>query len=112
MASPKIVAPSSRPTAPRPPSDAAAPRSPAPRPAEPAAAARPSGAPGFITIDSSPVYATVAIDGKDYGETPLVNLSLSPGRHRVRAVSPSGATRVFAIQIEPGKTAPVYRIAW
>jgi serine/threonine protein kinase len=71
-----------------------------------------SGPPGFITIDSSPVYAVIFIDGKKIGETPLVNIKLAPGKHAVRAVSPSGSTRNLSIQIEPGKTAPVKRIEW
>jgi hypothetical protein len=83
----------------------------APRPST-AAAARPSGPPGFITIDSSPVYAVIYIDGRSYGETPLVRLELSPGRHVVHAVAPSGATRDVRIAIEPGKVAPAARIVW
>jgi serine/threonine-protein kinase len=72
----------------------------------------PSGPPGFITIDSAPVYAVIFIDGKRYGETPLVKLSLPPGKHSVRAVSPSGATKNVSIAIESGKTAPVRKIEW
>ena len=72
----------------------------------------PSGPPGFITIDSAPVYAVIFIDGKRYGETPLVKLSLPPGRHSVRAVSPSGASKNVTIAIEAGKTAPVRKIEW
>jgi len=80
---------------------------PAPRPP-----ARPSGPPGFITIDSSPFYAVIFVDGKNYGETPLVNLELAPGRHLVRAVAQSGATRDVRITIESGKVAPATRIEW
>jgi eukaryotic-like serine/threonine-protein kinase len=76
------------------------------------AAARPSGPPGFITIDSSPVYAVIYVDGKNYGETPLVRIELSPGRHVVHAVAPSGATRDVRIVIESGKVAPASRIVW
>ena len=82
-----------------------------PRPAA-AAAAKPSGPPGFITIDSSPVYAVIYIDGKNFGETPLVRVELSPGRHVVHAVAPSGATRDVRIVIESGKVAPASRIVW
>ena len=74
--------------------------------------ARPSGPPGYVTIDSSPVYAVIYIDGKSYGETPLVKLALSPGRHSVHAVAPSGATRDVRITIEAGKVAPASRIEW
>ncbi|HEY1549105.1 MAG TPA: serine/threonine-protein kinase [Kofleriaceae bacterium] len=72
----------------------------------------PSGPPGFITIDSAPVYATIYIDGKNYGDTPLVHLSLPPGHHAVKAVSPSGTAKTASITIESGKTAPVRRIEW
>ena len=82
------------------------------RPQPAAAAARPSGPPGFITIDSSPVYAVIYIDGKNFGETPLVRVELSPGRHVVHAVAPSGATRDVRIVIESGKVAPASRIVW
>jgi serine/threonine-protein kinase len=71
-----------------------------------------SGPPGFITIDSTPVYAVIYVDGKKLGETPLVNIKLAPGKHSVRAVSPSGSTRTLSINIESGKTAPVRRIEW
>ncbi|MEO8843866.1 MAG: protein kinase [Kofleriaceae bacterium] len=74
--------------------------------------AQPSGPPGFITIDSAPVYAVIYIDGKKVGETPLVHISVAPGKHSVRAVSGSGTTRTLSIQIESGKTAPVRRIEW
>ena len=71
-----------------------------------------SGPPGFITIDSSPMYSVIFIDGKRYGETPLVQLALPPGKHSVRAVSPSGASRAMTITIAPGKVAPTRRIEW
>jgi serine/threonine-protein kinase len=73
---------------------------------------KPSGPPGFITIDSTPVYATIYIDGKKYGETPLVKQELPPGKHTVRAVSPSGAKRTLTITIVSGKTSPTRRIEW
>jgi hypothetical protein len=72
----------------------------------------PGGPPGFITIDSAPVYAVIYIDGKKYGETPLVHISLPPGKHAVRAVSPSGGTKNLSIAIDAGKTAPVRKIEW
>ena len=71
-----------------------------------------AGPPGFITIDSSPVYAVIFIDGKRYGETPLVHVALAPGKHAVRAVSASGTTRTLSITIESGKVAATRRIEW
>jgi serine/threonine-protein kinase len=81
----------------------------APSPATPSPGRQ---APGFITIDSSPVYATIYIDGKSYGETPLVRLALAPGSHKVRAVTSSGATQEIRITIESGKVAATKRIGW
>ena len=101
-----------------PPPNAAAPaatrpdRHPSAPPRAAAATAKPSGPPGFITIDSSPVYAVIYIDGKNLGETPLVRLELPPGRHIVHAVAPSGATRDVRIVIESGKVAAASRIVW
>jgi serine/threonine-protein kinase len=70
------------------------------------------GPPGFITIDSTPVYATIFVDGKRLGDTPLVRIELPAGRHTVRAVAPSGAAQNLAISIEAGKTAQTRRIEW
>jgi serine/threonine-protein kinase len=70
------------------------------------------GPPGFITIDSSPIYAVIYIDGRSYGETPLPRIQLAPGRHVVRAVSASGVVQNAVIHIEPGKLAPTYRFKW
>jgi serine/threonine-protein kinase len=70
------------------------------------------GPPGFITIDSTPVYAVIYIDGKNKGETPLVRLSLPPGKHSVRAMSPQGSVKNFSITIESGKVAQTRRIEW
>jgi hypothetical protein len=70
------------------------------------------GPPGFITIDSAPVYAVIYIDGKNKGETPLVKTQLAPGKHTVKAVSPSGSVKTFSITIESGKVAPTRRIEW
>jgi hypothetical protein len=54
----------------------------------------------------------IFIDGKKIGETPLVHISVAPGKHSVKAVSGSGTTRNLSITIESGKTAPVRRIEW
>lgn len=79
-----------------------------PPPAKPAD----KGPPGFITIDSTPVYAVIYIDGKSRGETPLVKIPVPPGKHTVKAKSPSGAVKTFTITIESGKVAPTRRIEW
>ena len=73
---------------------------------------KPTGPPGFITIDSAPVYAVISIDGRSFGETPLPRISLAPGRHRVVAKSASGLTQSTTITIESGKVAPAFRFKW
>jgi len=78
----------------------------------PPAAPRPTGPPGFITIDSAPVYAVIFIDGKKIGETPLVRIPVAPGKHTVKAVSAQGASRTLSITIQSGKVAPTRRIEW
>jgi len=71
----------------------------------------PAALPGQYSVDSKP-YATIYIDGKSYGETPLFKLALPPGRHRVRAVTRDGAVQRFAITIEPGKLVSSGTLAW
>ncbi len=93
----------------RPPKDKPAGKPPTPKDKPPVAAA---GEPGTITIDSTPVYATIYIDGKRIGETPLIDIKLAPGKHSVRAVSSSGGTKTLSITIESGKKARGRRIEW
>jgi eukaryotic-like serine/threonine-protein kinase len=44
---------------------------------------------GFLTVNAEP-YATLYVDGKKLGVTPVVRLVLPPGAHRLRLVSSSG----------------------
>jgi len=59
---------------------------PAPAPAPPSETARKVA----ITFTSVPLGATVSVDGKSVGETPLRDLALSPGTHRVKMTLPEG----------------------
>lgn len=55
-----------------------------PKPAgTPAAAARPAATTGTLVIESRPAGATVVIDGKTRGVTPLTIDALAPGDYRV-----------------------------
>ena len=58
---------------------------------------------GYFTIDARP-YATIFIDGKKRGLTPLTKIPLSPGRHRVRAVAAGGQSQSFTIQVTSSET--------
>jgi len=51
-----------------------------------AAAASPARDAGFLTINCEP-YATLYVDGKKHGFTPIVRLTLPEGAHRLRLVS-------------------------
>jgi len=66
-------------------------------------AAPPDGPPGFVTIDARP-YATVFIDGERIGDTPLLNVRLPSGRHRVKAVTADGNNKRRTIVVLPGET--------
>jgi hypothetical protein len=66
---------------------------------------------GFLSIDATP-YATIYVDGKKLGVTPLLNKPLPPGRHKLRAVTEAGATHERTITIRPGKRAPPINLSW
>jgi serine/threonine-protein kinase len=95
-------------TAPAPPEPAAP--SPARTPA-PRAARATASTPGFLTMDSQP-FATVFVDGRSLGPTPLYRVPLPPGTHTVVAQSSKGAKRTFTVHIEPGREAPPRRLVW
>ncbi|HEU5056460.1 MAG TPA: serine/threonine-protein kinase [Kofleriaceae bacterium] len=70
-----------------------------------------SARPGFFSIDSEP-YATIYIDGKRIGDTPLYRVELAPGRHTVRAVCSCGKSRRFPIRIREGTSSRARRLVW
>jgi serine/threonine-protein kinase len=59
-----------------------------------------AAAPGWYAIDSSP-YATIFIDDRKIGDTPLDRIALPAGSHRVRAVLADGRQRMLTITIAP-----------
>jgi serine/threonine-protein kinase len=76
-----------------------------------ARARRPPTTRGFISIDSTP-YATIYIDGRQAGVTPLIRYPVKAGRRRVRAVTAAGKSRRFSIDVEPGKLARPRTLRW
>jgi len=58
--------------------------------------------PGFFSIDAAP-YATIYVDGRELGVTPIFRARLSPGRHAVKVVSSTGATRALTVHIKAGR---------
>jgi len=67
--------------------------------------------PGQYSVDSKP-YATIFIDGKSYGETPLFKVPLPSGRHRIRAVREDGEVQRYTVTIEPGKLTSSGTLGW
>jgi hypothetical protein len=87
-------------------------RDPEPRePKDPPKEAVADGPPGWVSIDSDP-YATIYVDGKKVGVTPLARIALPPGPHRVKAVSSQGGEQVFNVSIESNKEARGKKLAW
>ncbi|MGC4093853.1 MAG: serine/threonine-protein kinase [Polyangiaceae bacterium] len=59
---------------------------------------------GLLTIDSVP-WSTVSIDGKAYGQTPLVGVRLASGAHQLVLQNPELERKTsYSVTIEAGKT--------
>jgi hypothetical protein len=62
-----------------------------------------SGSSGTLRINSRP-WAQVFVDDRMVGTTPLLDLSVTPGRHRVRLVNPSfGMQKSFQVAVGAGE---------
>jgi serine/threonine-protein kinase len=75
----------------------------------PSHAAKPK--PGFFSIDSTP-FATVYVDDKPFGVTPIVKKRLSAGMHRVKVVLKDGRSKTLKVEIPPGKLAAPVQVTW
>ena len=67
--------------------------------------------PGEYSVDSKP-YATIFIDGKSFGDTPLFKVPLLPGKHKIRAVRQDGDVLRYTVTIEPGKLTSSGTLGW
>ncbi len=67
--------------------------------------------PGMLSVDSTP-YATIYIDGKRFGVTPMLKRKLSAGHHTLRAVLADGRRRELPIEIPAGKLARPLQLTW
>jgi serine/threonine protein kinase len=65
----------------------------------PAQDARPAVAPGRLVVRSQPSGALVTIDGRHFGETPVVARGLAPGTHAVRVARPGHVPRTERVTI-------------
>jgi hypothetical protein len=67
--------------------------------------------PAYLTVDSSP-YATIYLDGKKLGVTPLFKFKLKPGTHKLKAVSATGAKQTLRLNLAAGRTKNLGRLKW
>jgi len=82
--------------------------------AAPDAAPAPAAAPvrrGTVSIDSTP-YATIYLGRRELGVTPLIEVPLPAGRHRLRAVLEDGRQQRFTVDVRAGRLAPPVNLAW
>ncbi len=62
------------------------------------------GGPGTLRFDARP-WCNVSIDGRNVGQTPIVNQVLEAGPHRLTCTNPElGVTRNLRVNIQPGET--------
>jgi hypothetical protein len=66
---------------------------------------------GFLSIDSRP-FATIYLDGKALGVTPLYRIRTPAGKHAVRAVCSCGKTRRFSVTVPAGEALPARVLTW
>jgi hypothetical protein len=62
---------------------------------------------GFITVDSQPTWATVSIDGRSVGPTPVFRRVIATGDHRVDAVTSDGRKKSKRVTVKPDAEARV-----
>jgi serine/threonine protein kinase len=57
----------------------------------------------YTTIDSRPTWATVSVDGKELGPTPLVRVPLSAGTHQLEARNEKGQRKSMRLKLSEGR---------
>ena len=62
-----------------------------------------SNEPGRLTFNATP-WCNVRVDGRNAGQTPVVNFQVSPGRHTIVCENPQAGTRRLTINVSPGET--------
>lgn len=72
---------------------------------------RAPAAPGHFSIDSTP-YATIFVDGKRLGVTPIVKRSLPAGHHHLRAVLCDGRHQDVSLDVPSGALAKPIHLTW
>ncbi len=62
--------------------------------------------PGHIRVGANP-WCNVSVDGRPYGQTPVADITLPPGAHRITCTSPDAPARSRTITLAAGQRAPV-----
>ncbi|MCU0673225.1 MAG: protein kinase [Myxococcota bacterium] len=59
---------------------------------------------GWLSLDATP-WATVALDGRSLGHTPLMRVEVPAGEHELVLENPErGIRRVYVVRVRPGET--------
>jgi hypothetical protein len=74
-----------------------------PRPATPASIGKPAATTGGMTIDSRPTGASVSINGKPIGNTPLTINDLAPGDYQVVMTMTGFRTFTTTVRVVAGE---------
>ena len=78
---------------------------PAPRPSTPASLGKPAATTGALAIESLPSGASVTLDGKPIGTTPLTVPDLAPGDYRVTMTLKGFRTVETTVRVVVGERA-------
>jgi hypothetical protein len=84
-------------------SAAAAAATPAPRPSTPASLGKPAATTGVLAVDSRPSGATVTINGRASGTTPLVLNDVAPGEYRILMTMPGYREFTTTVRVVAGE---------
>ena len=66
---------------------------------------------GFFSIDARP-YADIFVDGKPFGQTPLLHKQLAVGVHHLKAVRADGKAKTYDVTIRANATAAPIIVTW
>ena len=82
---------------------AARPRETTPRPSTPATLGKPAVATGTLSVDSRPTGASVTINGKASGITPLTLEAVAPGEYRITMAKPGYQNFSTTVRVVAGE---------
>ena len=78
---------------------------PAARPSTPATLGKPAASTGTLVVESRPAAASVSINGRDRGKTPLVIADLEPGEYQVVLTMPGYRNVATTVRVVAGERA-------